>query len=215
MVRLLTLIFLVAASPAQTAVPVEQDPRHRQVFVNEHIRVLDVTIQPGDATAMHTHVYDSVGIKLTAAQVTVEVQGGSSSIDVVKRGAVGFSRLTGPVTHKVSNTGTTQFRTIVVELLQPARERAAPSPLTTANDGVLVDNDRVRISRVVLLPGQSIERQSYQFPGIRVVVRGELIDTGTSRGIKPGDFEWHERGVEYSVKNISAEPFEAVNIELK
>jgi hypothetical protein len=113
------LVMQVAATvvPAQSPVPVEKEPRHQLKFENQSVRVFDVFIPSGDESLFHTHVHDGVSIRLTDAQIRIEVLRDSVDEVRVKRGAVEFSSFPNPLTHRVSNTGTTPFRNIFVEIL--------------------------------------------------------------------------------------------------
>lgn len=186
------------------------------------MRVFYVLIPSGAATLFHTHVHDGVGIKLTDARIRNEVLGGSVDEVPVKRGAVDFTRRPSPLTHRVTNTGTTPFRNILVEILPssgvPAR---APSPAAVAGHTVVLENERVRVLRMVLAPGQSTGEHPGVLPGVRIAVsRGKIlieIPGKKARTVRfePGDCEWHEGGTKGSSRNVGSTPFEFVDIELK
>jgi hypothetical protein len=67
----------VLQSPA--AVPVDQEPFHRPVLVNEWVEVLHVTIPPRTTTEWHTHSHDGVSIRLGGESVSAETPGGEST----------------------------------------------------------------------------------------------------------------------------------------
>ncbi|MGI9076108.1 MAG: hypothetical protein ACR2G6_02120, partial [Gemmatimonadaceae bacterium] len=46
----------VYATPAQSPVPIEKEPRHHLKFENQYVRVFYVFIPLGDTTLFHTHV---------------------------------------------------------------------------------------------------------------------------------------------------------------
>ena len=207
---------------AQSPVPVEKEPRHRIKFENQFVRVFDVFIPPGDATLFHTHLHDAVGIKLTDAQIKNEVLGGSVKEALVKHGAVEFSRFPSPLTHRVSNIGRAPFRNLAVEILPSSRgSGSAPSPAAVADHTVVLENERVRILRLVLAPGQSIDGRMHVLRGVRVAVsEGKILIEAPKKEdrtvkFEPGDYEWHEEGMKYSLRNVGSTPFEAVDIEIK
>ena len=45
------------------AVPIEQELRHRLVFTNDFVRVLDVLLPPLYVSQNHTHTYDNVAAR--------------------------------------------------------------------------------------------------------------------------------------------------------
>ncbi len=61
------LVLGSATASAQSAVPIEQEPAHRLVLQNEHVRVFDVWLPPGADSLWHVHRYDGVSVRLADA----------------------------------------------------------------------------------------------------------------------------------------------------
>jgi quercetin dioxygenase-like cupin family protein len=218
---LLPLLLLVPAR-AQSPVPIEEEPRHRLQFENRYVRVFDVLIPQGDESLYHIHKHDGVGIKLTDARIRDEKLGGKPEDLEVKRGAVNFARFPEALTHKVSNIGGTPFRNMFIEILPSMRAPANAPPLAGVPGHTLVlENDRVRVYRLVLAPGQSTETHAHALRGLGVAVsEGEIAfgapgEKSKTVKFKPGDYLWHEGGATHSLRNVGTAPFEAVDIELK
>ena len=134
----------------QSPVPIEKEPRHRLKFENKSVRVFDVLIPSGDASLFHTHVHDGLSVRITDAQIRDEPVQGDSEESTVKRGAVTFSYRPKPMTHRVSNIGKTPFRNIFIEIL-PSSDGSTRAPLPPSRDGyaMVLENERVRVSRLV------------------------------------------------------------------
>jgi quercetin dioxygenase-like cupin family protein len=221
-ITLLLSLTLLLPALAQSPVPIEKEPRHHLKFENQYVRVFYVFIPPGDTTLFHTHVNDGVGIRLTDAQLRDEVLGGKPNEGSVNRGAVGFTHYPSPLTHRVSNIGSSPFRNIFVEVLpSTGMPSNAPSLADVAGQILVLENDRVRIFRLVLAPGQSTEVHSHALRGVGVAITDGKITvevpgkkTKTVK-FKPGDYQWHEGGMKHSLRNVGSAPFEAVDIELK
>jgi quercetin dioxygenase-like cupin family protein len=221
----ITLLFsltLAAPATAQAPVPIEKEPRHHLEFENSHVRLFYVRIAPGDTTLFHTHVNDNVGVRLTNAELSDVVPGGTPEKVLVNQGAVGFGHYPSPLTHSVSNVGSTPFHNMVVEIL-PSGNVAFTPPLLAAVAGHTpeLENEHVRIFRVSLAPGQSTEQHSHDLPFLGVVItEGKIaVDRPATAAetvtFKPGDYRWHERGMRHSMRNVGSTSFEAVEIELK
>ena len=86
---------------------------------------------------------------------------------------------------------------------------------------VILENERVRIYRIKLEPGQSTEIFTYELSGLTVVVSPAKVKIETPKqkaqteDFKSGDFRWHTGSLRHSLKNIGPTSFEAIDIELK
>lgn len=216
----LSLTFF-APTFAQSAVPIEKEPRHRLKFSNQYVRVFHVVIPPGDTSLFHIHLNDGFSVRLADASIRDEILGGAPEEISVKRGDVTFGYRPSPLTHRVSCTSNTPFRNIFVEILPSARrQHGALLQALVAGQVLVLENERVRMSRLILAPGQSIELAP-ALPGLRVAVSaGRLAIEVPGRKVrtlkfKPGDTQWHEGQKKQVLRNVGFAPFEAVEIELK
>lgn len=220
--RLLLSLTLLLPASAQSPVPIEKEPRHRLKFENQYVRVFYVFIPPGDTSLFHTHVNDGLSVRLADARIRDEALGGAPEDTPLKRGGVSFGYRPIPLTHKVSNIGSTPFRNMFVEVLPSAAMSFDASSLAdVAGHTLVLENERVRVFRLALAPGQSTDLHTHALRclgvavsegRIAVEVPGKKIRTVKFR---PGDTRWHEGGTKHSLRNIGSAPFEAVDIELK
>lgn len=218
---LLSLALAVPAS-AQQPVPIEKEPLHQLKFENRHVRLFDVSIPPGGTTLAHIHVNDAVGVRLTDATIVDDTVGEKPSKSSVTRGSVSFSYRPVPLIHKVSNTGTTPYRNILVEILPSAKStQEAASLAEVAGHTLVMENDRVRVVRLVLAPGESTKVHSHALRGIGIALtKGDLSIEAPGKDAKtmqlsPGDYQWHEPGTTHSLTNVGSTAIEVVDIELK
>lgn len=203
MTRALLPAFLVAAvlvgraeqtpplDPA--AVPIEQEPRHRLVFANEFVRVIDALLPPLYVSQSHTHTLDNISVTILSG---VEGPQGQARI-----GFAGFSR--GGYSHIITNPNTAPMRFIAVELRAPDASgigEEMPQPNHTA----VLGTARVRVWRVKLDAGQSIAEHKHQAGLVSVVVRGVE---------GPGSWKWHSGAEAAGVLAAGAQPLEMVEIE--
>jgi quercetin dioxygenase-like cupin family protein len=203
---LLFVILLASASPfAQQpptapaaidpgAVPVEQEPRHRLVFANDFVRIIDAVFPPGYVSQPHTHFYDNVAVIIQSGRDDAQ---GQSRV-----GFAGFSR--GSYTHVVTNPTAGQMRFIAVELRAP--EKGAGDETPQPSHTTVLSNSKVRISRVRLDAGQSVS--DHQHPGgyVSIVVRG-------TEGA--GAWRWHPAGEAASTLDAGKNALELVEVEPK
>jgi quercetin dioxygenase-like cupin family protein len=93
--------------------PVEVGPHIYKVqFENARVRVSEITFKPGDSIAMHSHPDHFVYV-LTGGTLTLSYPDGHSAPFVGTPGQVAWIAAE---SHAAVNTGTTEFRGLVVEL---------------------------------------------------------------------------------------------------
>ncbi|MGH9831327.1 MAG: hypothetical protein ACREDR_49620, partial [Blastocatellia bacterium] len=166
----------------------------------------------------HLHSNDYVFVNLSNVKLKAQVLGRDAVELPVTIGQTVFTK--GPITHRVINPGETPFRNITIEILKnphssDTTESSAPGI------SAVTENDRIRIERLVLEPGESTGMHKYPLPGLTVMVtggrlaiqnEGEAVKTSKSR---PGDFKWNGAWRSCSIKNIGTSRFEAVEVEWK
>lgn len=90
---------------------------HEVLFENDAIRVLEVTVKPGDKVPMHTNPENVNYIVKPGTLRLIEPNGSSVDIALTERQVI-----PAPVgRHAVENVGTTDVRTICIELKSSAR----------------------------------------------------------------------------------------------
>jgi quercetin dioxygenase-like cupin family protein len=211
---------LLLASGFQSSVPVGQEPRHHVKFHNQYVRVIDAVVPTGDATLFHTHSVDNVPVVISGGKLRTEPMGGEPQESSVVAGGISFAKAT--YTHRITNIGDTTLRFIDAEVLvSPGSTANAPSLEQVPGHTQALENQRVRIYRIILDPGQTTGKHTHQLSGLSVAVSGgklsiepvgqktEIID------FKPGDFRWHSGPLSHSLRNIGTTRFEAFDIEWK
>lgn len=159
--RQILFLFLVATTlriNAQEAIAVSKEPRHKNVFENEYVRVLDVHLSPGDTTMFHKHETPSVFISLhpvkTGSQVIVE--DGSATILSLDRKITFEGFYKSPRIHRVWNADTSVFHVMDIEVLTKGDTNIG-LPVTTNGFTQLFDAPPVRTYRITLKANQQIE----------------------------------------------------------
>jgi len=211
-------------------VPMDKAPFHVPVFSNDYITLLRINIPPGRDTGFHTHYADSVSVNLSPALRTNQPYGSSEvsapAVGEPVPGRASFNNVTknGSYTHKADNVGSTPFHN--VSFILKDRSMWMNGPAVSNRSGVsgytqIMDNERIRAWRVVLAPGEATGQHTQTAPGLRVYIRGgvmdELVPGSASRGMAPyeGGFIWQDAGQTRAVKNTGSTIIEFVEFELK
>jgi quercetin dioxygenase-like cupin family protein len=121
------------------------------------------------------------------------------------------------------NVGETPFHNLTIELLKPAPPTSNWTPLPKeGNREPILENERVRVFRVSLAPGESLPLHNHPLPGLAVSITGgelELMTQGNAAPdqttLAPSDVRWRPAPVTHSVKNVGKTNFEGVDIEFK
>lgn len=222
--RTLCLIGLLAActfaAAGQTPVPIEKEPMHRLKFENEFVRVFDVLIPAGKESLAHMHVYDGVGVRVSDAEMSETFADGTTTTFAARWGEAGYG--SGPdFSHKVTNLGKTDFRNIYLELM-PRKSPPATGELAPLTDShvILIKNERVRVNRLTLRPGESSKLHTHRFNGLGIVVydaKIEITSPGSDTRVidaKAGDIAWQTAGTVHMIKNLGTKDLVLIDIEI-
>jgi beta-alanine degradation protein BauB len=225
----LLLIIMVAAIPAitssqssspQSPVEISGEPRHHPKFENEFVRIWDVTVPAGEATLWHAHRNDNVVVTLGDASLRIENATAAPAESQWKFGQVRFAKAT--YIHRAINIGTTPFHNLTIELLKSPPASPEPSAIVLAPRQPILENDRVRLFRVSLAPGESLPMHRHPVAGLAVTLSASEIAISTEGSkqvqklkVSEGDVRWRPGPVTHSIQNIGKSRFEAVDIELK
>lgn len=104
-------IFAIKAAVAQDVIDVAPE-QFKVLLENEHVRVLEFKMKPGDKQETHTHPA-TVHIELTPTKVKITTPDGKV---VETEGKQGEALWVGPVKHTVENIGDNEIHGYIVEL---------------------------------------------------------------------------------------------------
>jgi len=92
---------------------------HRVLLENEHVRVLDTMLRPGETTPVHVHPWPSVLYVLSWSDFVRYDADGNVLLDSRKQGnapTVGSAIWAGPLPpHRASNVGTSDLHIVAIE----------------------------------------------------------------------------------------------------
>jgi hypothetical protein len=204
----------------QAQVPVHEEPRHRPVFQNREIRILNVLVAPGDTSLYHIHNTPSFFIRLTNSNTGSQVQGEGPVKGKSKAGEIRFENLALPNnrTHRVWNADRDTFHVMDIELLMKGAT-FNQSPLSLPNLKLEIDTNWVRAYRLNLLKGIDFKTKNNMHSQVLVALNAsslEIRQNGKSglQNLQPGSFFVIKRKQSFSVRNINGSRTEFVLLEL-
>ena len=214
-----TLAVAQGVPTPEMQVPAIREPHHFVKLDNKYARVLDVTVAPFSGTLYHIHENPYFWISIGAATLRGQTLGAKEIINIEPADAeVRYSPV---ITHRVGNIGSTPFRNITVQI--QARDDVSPgsaflaSPTPTGyQPKPALDNELVRVERLILEPGQSTGRYTLPRSGLLIAARDGMISVERPGApahrveMNAGDFEWHTGPVTHTITNIGKTRFEAI-----
>lgn len=212
--------FTATLCAADKVLLARDEPKHKVVFENNYVRVIDVQIPGGTETLYHRHDINSVIVYLTKS--TNESQTHGESAWTPRTIAPGDSRYAPytekPLTHRVRNPGPGLFRVYDIELLHapPAAETfsLADSPALRAK----WQEQAVRSLTLRLEPGGHRTIPGGECAILLVNVAGVLTVSpanGAARELRAQEFFFQPPRSGFLVSNGGREPTETVVLELR
>jgi hypothetical protein len=208
---------------AAEIVKIDNEPSHRLALTGKSLRVFDVLFRPGTQSLWHSHSNDSVLVTLDGANVPSDTPGKERvARPPLASGYIYYKDyLAAPFVHRVSNEDTKDFHILDVEILPSSPLGLKLPPLEAGVRSAVIDNDRVRVSKTVIAPGQAIS--SLQFSGSRLYVSmtdGDFAVASNNGGevsirAKRGQYFINELPAAEIIRNTGASALEMVFIEVK
>jgi hypothetical protein len=177
-----------------SAVAVDQEPRHHVVFANDFVRIIDAMFPGLYVSQNHTHSLDHVTVVILSGRDDAQGQ--------ARVGFAGFAK--GGYSHVVTSPESGVMRFIDVELRAPDHGEGDEDP--QPGHVTVLNNARVRITRVKLEAGQSLAAHHHVDGYVAVGVRG---------GDGPGTWSWHPSGEPPADVEAGRQPVEIVEIQPK
>ncbi|MDD5544287.1 MAG: hypothetical protein PHX83_14045 [Acidobacteriia bacterium] len=216
----ISVVFGTIVLLAQAPVPVSQEPSHHLKFENQQIKVYDVVVAPTHSTLFHIHANDYAFVVFGDAQLMAQKFGGQEQPMNVRDGDVNYTPAT--LIHRIRNTGTTTFHNLTIEFLGTTPTPKSLPPLTSGQfSKVALENNRIRIVRLNLKPGQSTGMHTHSSTALAIAVsEGDLRVEYPNKSPEtvhttPGFFVWRDQAVTHSLTNIGKTDFQSVDIEVK
>ena len=211
----------VGAAPSEPArpVPVRDEPMHHLKLENAYVRVFDVTVPPRGRTLFHAHALDYVFVTLGASHVRSERAEGEPVELTLADGETRFTAA--PLVHRAVNLSDAPFHNLTIEIVKGSGSPPEPPLPVMPGHSVVFENDRVRIDRQTLDPGQSTGVHTHTLRSLGVCVSAARVEYAEPGGksetadLTAGQFNWHEGTRTHSLKNVGTSRFEAIEIEWK
>ena len=214
------LVLISSLNILQAQILVHEEPRHRPVFQNKEIRILNVRVAPGDTSLYHMHNTPSFFIRLTNTITGSQVQGEAKKAGKSQSGEIRFENLAPPNNrvHRVWNADKDTFHVMDVELLLKKPE-FDEKPMTLPNLKLEIDTTWVRAYRLSLLKEIEFKSINKKQSVVLVSLNASTVEIGQNgnrklQTLKPGSFFVINRKESFSLKNKTESTSQFVLLEL-
>jgi hypothetical protein len=203
---------------AEDPVPIDQEPMHKLRFHNAHVRFFDVDLPPGYRGVMHIHQYDGVFVNIAASETENEDWGKAPQLRPKREiGETYFIGYAGKLkAHRVNNVGNAPYHVTDTEILTGCGNAKVAEDAMSGK--LILENERVRITRIQLEPGAST--RLYGPCGMLVAVTGAnllLKSAGAEERIafQPAGFKWRDSAEPMELTNAGSSATHVVDILIK
>jgi beta-alanine degradation protein BauB len=217
-VTLALMAALATASLAAAQDPIKSNPKNYQLmFENTTVRVLRVTVAPGEKTTMHEHP-DNAVVVFTDSKIRFTGADGKPVDAALKPNEAMWSPAG---KHAGENTGTGPIEGVIIELkgnVAPSATPPASRPDTTSTQ--LFDNPRARGIKATVAPAfHENAGTTHDYDQVVVALGdGDLmlnVDGKSKTSWRRGDAEFIGRGVKHESKNTSQKPLDVFILAIK
>ena len=203
----------------QAQIPVSQEPRHHKILENDHLRLLDVHIPPGDTSMIHIHATPSVFVVInnvkTGSQVISEED--HSKYPIPHFGNIWFEGFyEKPRIHRVWNSDSAEFHVMDIELTNKNYVKI-DEPIKQAPFTFLFDEKPVRAYRLDLQPAADIPILADKADILIILLTDSATSVHANRKDfhKKGDFLYISSGTNLGLTNGGHEKATFAFFELK
>lgn len=175
-------------APAPAPDPTEVGSNiYKKVFDNDSVRMFEVTFKPGDKIALHRHP-DHVVYVISGGKLRVSPATGAPQDFDLKAGQAMFLPAQ---EHSAENVGTTEVKSVVLELRKAGAAAPAGADPVVAGPTVykkVFENERVRVLEVTFKKGAKIGAHAHPDHAVYVLEAGKLRIEPDKGAAKDFDF---------------------------
>lgn len=215
-------VFAAGHNEHETVVSIDQEPSHRQVLTSGSIRVFDVAFPSEKMSLWHMHDKDSVLVCLDGADVPSEEPGKEPvSRPPIPSGLVYYRPYASkPFVHRIRNASATDFRILDIEVLGEHSPGRVLPELKSKHE-VTLENERVRVSKLSVGPGQATGALGFSGPHLLVAMSAGDFRVEPTEGpplavsAQRGHLHMQEKSQTEVIRNLGKADLDVLIVEVK
>ena len=215
----LSICALLTNVCGQNPVPVYEEPRHKPVFINEYVRIIQARIKDKDTSLFHIHATPSAFVFVKPAHYENQVLGEKWTTPNYPKGYAWYSSFAGsPSTHRVAAHPKDEIFAYDVELLSNYASNTSAKWAPLIKDTIFI-SDKAAGYRVQL----SKQNPSIEFkergPIVAILLSGEKLSiVGPDKkeiNLKETDYAYLTENKKYILKIFEDNPIEVIIFEVR
>jgi quercetin dioxygenase-like cupin family protein len=206
---------------AQAPVPVEQEPRHRVVFADDALRVIDVNLPAGYTSLEHSHAYDIATVCIESSRTRTRLPGQPWGEPRGRNvGEPNLTEYAGKAgAHTLQNLGAGAYRLIAVENRRTSGWSSGP-PLVAPATKLAREARAFRLYDVTLEGDASETTHVHEQPTVAILITGPVSvsgngETAATRLDVAGQWVRIEAGHPHTLSAAGASGVRVTEIELR
>lgn len=203
----------------QTPVPVYEEPRHKPVFTNNYLRIIQARIMDKDTSLYHIHATPSCFVFVKPANYDNQVLGEGWSHPNNPKGYAWYSSFAaGPAIHRVAARPHDEIFAYDVEILNPFNKKHSSNWSPLSKDTIFIA-DKAAGYRINLSKKNPIFEINERGPVVAILLNGtnlQIKSNGSRKSIiKETDYSYLSPNKKHKLELIGETDIEIVLFEVK
>ena len=203
----------------QTPVPVYEEPRHKPVFTNNYLRIIQARIMDKDTSLYHIHATPSCFVFVKPANYDNQVLGEGWTHPNNPKGYAWYSSFAaGPVIHRVAARPHDEIFAYDVEILNPFNKMHSSNWSPLSKDTIFIA-DKAAGYRINLSKKNPIFEINERGPVVAILLNGtdlQIKSNGSRKSIiKETDYSYLSPNKKHKLELIGETDIEIVLFEVK
>ena len=215
----LSICALLTKVCGQNPVPVYEEPRHKPVFTNEYVRIIQARIKDKDTSLFHIHATPSAFVFVKPAHYENQVLGEKWTTPNYPKGHAWYSSFAGsPSTHRVAAHPNDEIFAYDVELLKNYVRNTTSKWVPLTQDTIFI-SDKAAGYRVQLSKQNPSFEIKERGPVVAILLSGEKLSIASADKkqvqIKETEYAYLSENKKHVLKINGDNPIEVIIFEVR
>jgi hypothetical protein len=202
----------------QTPVPVFEEPRHKPVYTNDYLRIIQARIMDKDTSLYHIHATPSCFVFVKPANYDNQVLGEGWTHPSNPKGYAWYSSFaSGPATHRVAARPHDEIFAYDIEILNPFNKINSSTWIPLSKDTIFIA-DKAAGYRIKLSKNNPSFEINERGPIVAILLNGndlQIKSNGSRKyALKETDYSYLAPNKKYKLESSSKTDIEIILFEV-